>query len=125
MSLFASLNILTLQENIPIGCVPSGVCFPGGCASGGCASGGGVLLGGCAPGVCASGGVCFPGGCASGGCTSGGCFRCIPACSVNRMTDRCKNITLPQLRCGWYLAMIAESAVQSSTRTLFTMLFNS
>ena len=63
MSLFASLNILTLQENIPIGCVPSG----GGCASGGVLLGGvcflvGVLLGG----------VCFPGGCASGGVLLGG-----------------------------------------------------
>ena len=63
--------------------VCSGVSAPGGLCSGGCLLwGGGVCSGGCAPG-----GVCSRGG--------GG----IPVCTeadppVNRMTDRCKNITL-------------------------------
>ena len=43
------------------------------------------------------GGVCYQGGCLLPGGPEG----CIPACTeadppVNRMTDRCKNITLPQ-----------------------------
>ena len=53
-------------------------------------------------GVCSQGGVSAPGGsvCSWGCLLPGGC---IPACNgadplppVNRMTDRCKNITLPQ-----------------------------
>ena len=35
-----------------------------------------------------------------GGCLPGGCLIDSPFSPVNRMTDRCKNITLPQLRCG-------------------------
>ena len=59
---------------------------PGGSAPGGCLLSGGLLQGG----VCSQGG-CLP-------LVPGGC---IPACNganppVNRMTDRCKNITLPQ-----------------------------
>ena len=56
----------------PLGCLPTGVSAQSVC---------GVCLGG----VCAGGGVC-PG--------------VWQTPSVDRMTDRCKNMTLPQLRCG-------------------------
>ena len=94
-----------------------GVCSWGVSAPwGGVCSWGGLLLLG---GVCSSWGVSAPlGGCLlllgvvcswggglfllGGVCSWGG----IPACTdadpspVDRMTDTCKNITLPQLRCG-------------------------
>ena len=103
------------QECIPVGCVPAarrpyaGVCLSGGVS----AWSGGLVLGGLPGpgGVClvqggglVPGGVCLvPGGSAwSGGgvcLVPGGCG--IPACTeadppppVNRMTNRCKNITL-------------------------------
>ena len=66
------------QECIPVGCVPSAA--------------GGVCLGGVCPGA-----ECLP-----GGVSAQGGMVCIPSCTeadippVNRMTDRCKNITLPQ-----------------------------
>ena len=77
---------------------------------------GGLLQGGvCLQGVSAPGGVCvYSGGiCSQGvstlgvsaprGCLLGGGM---PACTetdtppVNRITQACENITLPQLRCG-------------------------
>ena len=80
--------MINKQESIPVGCVPSAAVVAGG---GGCASGGMLPLG-----------VCFPVGVLPRGDV------CIPACTgktaptlVNRMTDACKNITFPQLRCGW------------------------
>ena len=97
------------------GVLPGGVCFSGGlcflgrgCVSqggvlpGGCASEGYVLPRGCAPwgGGCASQGGVLPRGdvlprgwwCASrGGVVSQHALRQTPP--VNRMTDRCKNIT--------------------------------
>ena len=42
-----------------------------------------------------SAGKCLP-----GECVSQHALRQTPPSPVNRMTDRCKNITLPQLRCG-------------------------
>ena len=85
-----------------LGCVlPRGV-LPGGvCASQGERV---VLLGGmCFPEGegCASWGVCFPGGCVLPGVLPGGVCG-IPACTeadppMNRMTDRCKNITFATL----------------------------
>ena len=65
-------ELIVEQECIPVGCVPSAAVavFFGG---------GEVSAGGVYPGVSAQlGGVCPP---------------------LDRMTDRCKNITLPQLRC--------------------------
>ena len=71
--------------------LPGGLCFPWGCFPGGV----------CFPGVCASRGVCFPGegvcfpgegGVLPGGYPSIHWGRSPPP--VNRMTDRCKNITL-------------------------------
>ena len=60
-----------------VGCLPSrGVC-PGGVSVWGA-----VCMGVSAWGVSAQGGVCLMG--------------CTPPAPVNRMTDRCKNITLPQ-----------------------------
>ena len=59
------------QECIPVGCVPS------------------------APVTASWGGGVCPGACLCRGVLAGGV--CPP---VNRITDRCKNITLPQLRCG-------------------------
>ena len=42
----------------------------------------------------------LPGGVsAQGGCLSGGGVCVADSPPVNRITDRCKNITLPQLRC--------------------------
>ena len=61
------------QECIPVGCVPSAAVAITVCPGGGSAQGGGVC-----PGESVYGGVHPP---------------------VDRMTDRCKNITLPQLRC--------------------------
>ena len=58
-------------------CLPKGVCLPRGVCQGGVCRG---------EGMCAQGGV-YP----------GVCGRHPP---VNRITDMCKNITLPQLRCG-------------------------
>ena len=54
----------------------------GGVLSGCVLSGGG--------GCVLSGGVCFP----------GGVLGVYPSIPVNRKTDACENITLPQLRCG-------------------------
>ena len=53
------------------------------------------------------GGVLSPRGCLTGGLTWGGCLpkgggrpgQVLPP-PVNRMTDACENITLPQLHCG-------------------------
>ena len=41
--------------------------------------------------------ICPGGGCLPGGVCPNACWDTTP---MNRMTDRCKNITLPQLRCG-------------------------
>ena len=93
----SQIIFISQQECIPVGCVPyvrcsgrllGGVC-PGGSAQGGC------LPGGVCPGGVSLGGLC-PGGvsAAQGGVCLGGCL------PVNRITDRCKNITSPQLRCG-------------------------
>ena len=73
---------------------PRGVFWPGGWVS---ASGGGLLPGGMAPGGCLlPGGLVWPrgeGGCLLRGvCSWGVCLRHDPP--VNRMTNRCKNITL-------------------------------
>ena len=59
----------------------------------GCASQEVYLWGVCFPGGYASWGVCSPEVCFSGGGIQAGTEADPP---VNRMTDRCKNITLPQ-----------------------------
>ena len=112
-----SMKTFHKQECIPVGCVPAdrrpyaGVCFPGGFS----------IPGGSAPGGCLVWGVCLVrGGCAcswGGGVWSGGVLHARgvvgvvasgpggsgkenppgwenPFPPVNRMTDRCKNITL-------------------------------
>ena len=96
------------------GCLPRrGVCLGGGsvCLGGKCLPGG-VCWGGCFPravfaGVSAWGvfaGRVLPKGCLLGtGVCPGGCLPrrgCLPHTPVNRITDACENITLPQLRCG-------------------------
>ena len=59
----------------------------------------GCLLGRCLPmGVCLGGGICPGCVCVCVWWTPHGPEADIPL--VNRMTDRCKNITLSQLRCG-------------------------
>ena len=91
-------QLLSKLECIPVGCVPSARSGsrPGGDAwsrGGVCSQGGAWSWGGPGP----KGGGLVPGGlCSQGGCLvpGGG----IPACTeadppVNRMTDRCKNIT--------------------------------
>ena len=112
------------QECIPVECVPPAavaVCGGGGVSAwqGVSAQGSvsvqgvsaqmGVCLGGVGPegclpmeGVCPGRcllrrGVCWGGVCPWGFCPSA-CWDTHPP--VDRMTDRCKNITLPQLRCG-------------------------
>ena len=68
----------------PGGCLPRGGVCPGGCLSEGC------LPRGCLPrGVSVQGGVC-PG---EGVVCPGGCP---PPPPVNRITNGCENITLPQ-----------------------------
>ena len=75
------------------GCLPEGVC-PGGMSAQGSVCLGGFCLGDFCPGGVCLGGVC-PGAVAD---TPGTRGRQPPP--VNRMTDRCKNITLLQLRWG-------------------------
>ena len=97
------------QECIPVGCVPP-VHWPsgGGLPAGGVPAWGGVpprgctcrgdLLGGCTcqGGVPARGGD-LPGGVPTQGIPGqGGVPAQVPPPPVNRMTDKCKNITLPQ-----------------------------
>ena len=104
---------MLIQECIPVGCAPaarrpySEVCCSGG---GGCLVRGGVV--GSAPGggVWSGGGVSAPGGGSAlgrgcllrGGLLPGGCLPGTPPGPdqvpppVNRMTDACKLITLPQ-----------------------------
>ena len=87
---------------MPGGSAPGGVPVPGGClllggllwgiGSGGCLLLGVPALGGSALGDRLGGVPALGGG--------------IPACTeadppFNRITDACKNITLPQLRCGF------------------------
>ena len=85
-----------MLEYFPGGVCSGGVSAPGGSVPGGCLFRGDGLLPG---GVCCQGGLLPVGGrgCLLGGVWSRGIG--IPACSeadppVNRMTDRCKNITL-------------------------------
>ena len=88
-----------LQECIPVGCVPAdrrpyaGVCFRGGVSM----LGEGFSMPGGSPwwGVSGPGGFSMPGGWVLSGGSSpcpGGFY--LPDPPVNRMTDRCKNITL-------------------------------
>ena len=71
-----------------------GVCQPGGCLpGGGCLPARGRLPAG---GVFYLPGQCLPGG---GGVCPGGCLADTPT-PMDRMTDTCENITLPQLHCG-------------------------
>ena len=72
--IYEIVTAMKKQENIPVGCVLS-LQWP--------SPGQGCLPGGCLPrGVCLAG--CLPGR--------------VYTSDVNRMTDRCKNITFPQLR---------------------------
>ena len=65
---------------------------------GGCLLWGCLLLGGvCSHGVSAPRGGVFRSRRVGVSAEGEGCLSLPP---VNRMTDRCKNITLPQLRCG-------------------------
>ena len=125
-----SCKIMYQQDCILVGCVPparwpylvacsapgggGGVCSRGVSAPWGVSAHGGCLLPG---GLLTGGGGCLlPGGSAPGGCSRGcllrgGCllpgegWRWYPSMHwgrppVNRITHTCKNITLPQLRCG-------------------------
>ena len=99
-----------MLESASGGMTAPGGLLPGGVYSGQESAPRGVCSGGCLLwGVCSWGGVVLPGGVCSGGCAPGGVCSCgggvcsggsgIPACTeadppVNRMTDRCKNITL-------------------------------
>ena len=92
---------------LPAGCLPSGVSAWGAFYSGGGYLTRGVFAwgGGCLPlGVCPEGGICLGGVCPGYVCLGGVCLRvCVPGgCklspSAKRMTNRCKNITFPQLR---------------------------
>ena len=100
------------QECIPVGCIPSASvtisgmgCLPRGCPPRGCSprevSAWGCLPRGCLPGGCLPSRVCL--GVCLGVCLPRGCtppahrmlgYKQPP---VNRITDRCKNITFPQL----------------------------
>ena len=92
------------------GVCPGAVCpWGGGVCPGGLPIGGGVCPGGCLP----KGGVC-PWGCLPRGC--------IPACNgaetspVNRITDRCKNITLSQTSLGHWECEVRNSVNRNWTR---------
>ena len=102
-----------------LGCLLGGVC-PKGCLSKGVSVQRGVCPKGCLPRGCLPGGVCpgiFSQGCLPRGCLPRGFggylpSRCLPrevsaqGCLPDTppwtewLTDRCKNITLPQLYCG-------------------------
>ena len=74
-------------------CLPGVVCYGGVCPRG-------VSARGCLPRGCL--GVCLGGVCL-GGCMPWGVSATPPRLThtpVNRITDACENITLPQLRCG-------------------------
>ena len=108
-----------IKERIPVGCLPSaaiamcipactggGECIPECTGQGGCVSqhtlgGGGVSAWGVSAqrgvGVC-PGRVCPGGGCLPRGVYPSMLWGRHPP-HVNRMTDRCKTITLPQLPC--------------------------
>ena len=101
------------QECIPVGCVPSasvaicgeGMCLPRGvCVCPGVSSRGVVCLVGVCQGGCLPGG-CLPGGCLPRGCVSQHALGQTPPPLVDRMTDRRKNITFPQLRL-WTVNML-------------------
>ena len=85
---------VSAQEGVcPGGCLPRGVCLGGVCPGGVCQEGG------CLPmGVSAQGRGCLP----RRGCVADMPLdqRQAPPSPVNRITDRCKSITLTQLRCG-------------------------
>ena len=70
--------------------------------------------GGGLSGVCVCPGVCVCSGCVSGGVTRG----CTPLPPVNRMIDRCKNITFKQLR----LRAVIKTQSTSNKTTLFVPL---
>ena len=100
-------RIFFKQDCIPVGCVTSAaVAVSCGCLPGGVSAQGGV----CPGGVSAQGGVCL--GCVSAqGCVSAWGGVC--QTPLNRMTDRCKNITLPQLRAdGNKLSSLGRSPLQ-------------
>ena len=110
--------LLLKQGCIPVGCVPPACspypsmhCMGGVCVYRSLHWTGGVYpsmhwAGGCLPRVgCLPRGVsaqcgCLPRGDLSRGVSASG-LGVADTPPVNRMTDRCKNITLPQLRCGW------------------------
>ena len=77
-----------------MGCFHRG-CLPGGCLPRGCLPSGGVCLGGSAHGDVCLGGSAHGDVCLKGVSVHGGVH--LPP-SVNRITDRCKNITFPLLR---------------------------
>ena len=94
-----------------LGGVCPGGCLPRGLSAWGVSAWGGVWLGGVCPEGCLAGGVC-PWGVCPGVCVPGVCLPrggCLPRGvytpgprgrhpqPVNRITDRCKNITFPQL----------------------------
>ena len=91
------MNKQEIQECIPVGCVLSTAVA---------ISEGSVRLGVSAQGVSAQGGVCrgaSVGGVSQGGVCPGGVCpgECLPHHPpVNRISDACENITLPQLCCG-------------------------
>ena len=96
---------------MPPASVAVGGCLPGGCLSRGCLSMGGMsayrgcLPRGRLPWGCLRGGVCPGGDCLRGICPEGlsarrglarGCLLRGFTPPMNRITDKCKNITLPQ-----------------------------
>ena len=115
----ATVNIMK-QECIPVGCVLSTAVAAGGVSQ--YALGRGL----CIPACTGQGGGLYPsmhwevgwvsqhalgrgvypsmhleGGCLPKGCLpGGGCLPNTPSPPVDRVTDACENITLPQLRCG-------------------------
>ena len=91
------------QDCIQVGCVPSTVVamsIPA-CTGQGCVypsmhwAGGGVCIPTCSGQGVSARGWCLPGG----GVCAGGCITaCTPPLWTEWLTDRCKNITFPQLR---------------------------
>ena len=99
-------GVSTPRESALGGCLLGGCLLQGSAPRGVCSRGYLLWEGVCSGGVCSQR-VCLLGGVSAWGCLllgGGGCV--IPACTeadtppVNRITDACKNITLPQLRCG-------------------------
>ena len=96
-SRMCTVHLLTISQHA----LSRGECLPRGCLPG-CVCLGDICPEGCLPGGCLLGGVCL--GVSAWGCSLPGPRADSPP--VDRMTDMCKKITLPQFRFGGNKAQV-------------------